>query len=270
MANSTKLILFISALIALLALFVFILKPNSNHEQNNETSNKPMEVTSTNTNATDSAQAVQASTQSVNESIANKWQWQEGTERTTIDAQIIRDYEQNGTLFTADSVYAALEAVEVDENGDLVLDSKALFALDEALERIHNQLDSQSLLELQNLIKEALPGKLGEQVAQLVGDYNRFLGAQAEFNQIHQYSATDSPTLASVENDRNLYGDLQSLRAAHLGTDTAERLFQQNDAGARFMFDMMALDLNTSLTPAEREQRRREIQETFDKETKDP
>lgn len=191
--------------------------------------------------------------------IATEWQWQEADKQST---QVQANTDTAVLLpFTAESVYNALQAVKLDADGNIILDHDALLSLDETLERIHNKLDSESLSLLQELIKEALPGKAGEQTAQIVGNYYRFLEAKEEFSQMNE-ALTDSnsqETLESVENDEALYAELQALREVHIGTEATDSLFRVSDANAQFMFDSMKLERDDSLTPKERENRRKEI-----------
>ena len=255
MANSTKLILFTLALILLIVVIVFGLNRDGDIVDDQQATVLTQDSSDKQTNNAINTDAVK--------SVEDAWQWQDEAENITQ-----QDLSASDELFTRKSIHDALKAVEIDEYGDLVLDNNALFALDEALERIHNQLDKQALQKLIELIKEALPGKVGEQTAQLVENYHSFLGAQAEFNQLHEYSNNGPQTLATIEQDRGLYSELQTLRELHLGSETSDRLFAEADAGAQFMFDMMSLDLNATLTPEQIALRREEIQKKFDEQRK--
>lgn len=250
MSTQTKSILFLFIIAVLIAVFAFM---KSGNESGKSSVNNSTESDSEKTIAVETKDTKKHNTQS----IASEWRWEEFE---------TKDSEEGvaNELFTVESVHAALQAVEIDEYGDLVLDNKALFALDEALERIHAQLDADSLQALLDVIKDALPGKIGEQTAQLVEDYHGFLGAQAEFNQLHQYTNTGPQTVASLEQDRGLYAELQTLRELHLGTQTAQSLFQEVNANADFMFDMLSLDLETNLSPEEIAKRRAEIQARYE------
>jgi len=180
----------------------------------------------------------------------------ERTESMSSEAGI----EERSVLFTPESVYTALQEVEVGEDGNVVLDHKALLSLDEALQRIHTELDGQSRQELLDLIKEALPGKVGEQTAQLVDDYSKFLGAEEEFNQIHQNSAPAEMSVASLSKDQALYTELQALREVYLGPETTGRLFLESDSNAEFMFESLKLGLDDSLTAEQRTHRQQELE----------
>ncbi|MFT6098439.1 MAG: hypothetical protein ACJAYF_000975 [Arenicella sp.] len=230
--------------------------------------NKNSTTVSRNNASLDKASGTKSSQQSIegvnadspSNTIAKQWQWPRDRDQQERDATPDED-EDESLPFTEQSVYDSLQAVKVDKNGNIILDHDALISLDEALERIHNRLDSESLLKLQDIIRDALPGKTGEQTAQVVEDYQRFLGAQEEFSQMHQGSVSTVQTLNSLDNDQALYRELQNLREIHLGTENTASLFHDSDANAEFMFDSLRLGLEQHLTPEEIESRRREIQQ---------
>jgi len=262
MTNSIKTILGLLVLAALIAFFVFGLKPNANETKINTSSVTENESTNA---ANKSASEASNNSGNASSSIADEWVWPEGEGVKVLSAEDMRELQFGEKSYSLHSIYAALESVRVDENGNLILDNLALDALNEALERYYKNIDTQALREIEEIIKDALPGKLGEQTAQLVRDYHGFLGAQDEFNQIHQY--VEGPqNVSEVERDRNLYSELQALREVHLGSEVSDRLFAQNDSGARFMFDMMSIDMDTSLTPEERAIRQAAVQERFEQE----
>jgi lipase chaperone LimK len=191
--------------------------------------------------------------------IATQWQWKE-TNGQLNNAQVSSD--RWATIpFTAESIYNALQAVKFDENGDVILDHDALISLDEALERIHNKLDSEMLGILQNLIKQNLQGKGGEQTAKIVGDYYQFLEAKEEFSKMDEVlsNANAELTVGSLENDQALYAELQSLREVHLGSDATDSLFRVSDANAQYMFESMKLEIDPHLTPEQKVQSGLEI-----------
>lgn len=192
-----------------------------------------------------------------NTTIGNEWQW---SKKDAIDhsSETIA-----GLPFTSDSVYRALQAVKLDENGNVILDHDALLSLDEALERIHNKLDSESLSVLLELIKKALPGKAGEQTAELVGNYYNYLQAKQEFSQINEAMADTNNELTeeSIKANQELYSELQDLREVHIGNEATKTLFRISDANAQYMFDSMKLEANNDLTAEEKQQRREEIKE---------
>ncbi|WP_334015427.1 hypothetical protein [Alteromonas sp. S167] len=164
--------------------------------------------------------------------------------------------------FTKEQVFMALQAVKVDANGDVVLDHATLIALDEALERIHAKLSPSDLQALKHLIMDALPGKVGEQVALLVENYTEFLGAKEIFSSTQE--ALVEPSLETQENiddNEQLYNELKTLRELHLGENTANSLFSVTDASAAYMFDAMKLSLDTTLSEQEIAAAQQELQD---------
>jgi lipase chaperone LimK len=192
--------------------------------------------------------------------IATAWQWSQDNKSAT---KAITANNSNKTLpFTAKFVYEALKAVKLDEDGNVIHDHDALLSLDEALLRIQNKLDRESLNILQAIIKDGLPGKAGEQTAQIVGDYYNYLEAKDEFSRTSEILSESSghETVNAVENDQILYAELKSLRELHLGNDVSDGLFRITDSDAQYMFESMKLDVDESLSEEERAQQRLEIE----------
>jgi hypothetical protein len=192
--------------------------------------------------------------------IATQWQWTKVNQQAE---QPVASETSNNLPFTAKFVYEALKAVKLDEDGNVIHDHDALLSLDEALLRIQNKLDAESLEILQGIIKDGLPGKAGEQTAKIVGDYYYFLEAKDEFSETSEALIDSSvqDTAQGIENDEMLYAELQALRDAHLGTEVSNGLFRVSDASAQYMFDSLKLDYNQDLTAEEKEQKRREIEQ---------
>lgn len=195
------------------------------------------------------------------QTVATHWNWQ----RARAQSEMIQQNNPNfdGLPFTAQSVFDALQTVKLDENGNLILDHDALLSLDEALERIYNKLDADSLRLLQDLIRESLPGNPGEQTAKIVEQYLGYLQAKDEFSRINDELSGErtSESMASIVDDQALYSELQALRELHLGTEATSDLFRVTDANATYMFESMKLGLDTTLNDEQREERHQAIQE---------
>lgn len=190
--------------------------------------------------------------------IAQQWQWE-----TLSDTANERAFKDVQLPFTPQSVHDALQAVKIDKNDNIVLDHDALLSLDEALERIYNKLDGDTLKQLRELIEQALPGAAGQQTAKLVEDYSAFLKAKEQFSQTYEGSPPpyDQQSVASISSDEALYSELKALRQTYLGDDTATKLFAVSDATAQFMFDTMKLEFDNTLTPEQKNERRVEHQQ---------
>ncbi len=149
--------------------------------------------------------------------------------------------------FDADAIFTALQNVRVDANGNVIVDDLALEALNESLQYGQLELSEQNLADLRELIKVGLPGKAGEQTAQIVTNYYGYLEAKNELN-----SGPGDVEQASFEQQ---YRELQQLRERHLGADVAGQLFQAKDARARYMFEAQRIQDDPTLTAEEKLQR---------------
>lgn len=192
--------------------------------------------------------------------IATAWQWSQ--DNKSASKAITANNSNKKLPFTAKFVYEALKAVKLDEDGNVIHDHDALLSLDEALLRIQNKLDRESLNILQAIIKDGLPGKAGEQTAQIVGDYYNYLEAKDEFSRTSDMITESSghETVNAVEKDQLLYAELKSLRDLHLGNDVSNGLFRITDSDAQYMFASMKLDVDESLSAEEKAQQRLEIE----------
>jgi lipase chaperone LimK len=207
----------------------------------------------------DSIQA-QTLTNDLPDTLADKWYISESASQN-VSAQ------QDDLIFAPSSIYQSLQAVKVDEEGKLILDHDAFLALDEALARIYDRLDASSLAQLQALIKAALPGITGEQTAELVADYYRFLGAKAVFSsELEPTVENATDTVEQIDDNQQLYQELKALRELHLGTEAATELFRVSDAAAEYMFESMKLGLDNSLSD---EQKAQVYQALQDKQIRD-
>lgn len=244
-----KITLIVSALILAIIVVVIVLKVDVDKDQPLTSKSEPIIK-----NSNDSDKQIKEAT------IAQKWEWQ--VEQSQEEKNKPQQTQNSDLPFTTKSVHDALYAVKIDENDNLVLDNDALISLDEALERIYNKLDNEATLALEDLIKESLPGKVGQQTSEIVSNYKDYLVAKEQFSILHENTGYNSSeqTIATVERDHSLYGELQSLRELHLGQEVTENLFREHDANAEFMFDSIKLSLNESLTPQEREQQRQAIE----------
>ncbi len=191
--------------------------------------------------------------------IATAWKW-EG---------IVEPSEEKSTaVFSAQVVYEALHRVRLDEQGNVILDHETLIALNETLDDSRLKLDEVALSELQLIIKQGLPGDVGEDVAKIVGDYYQLLDASKEFNAIYeQDSATIQESENTIEQHQETYRELIALRELYLGTEVANKLFSTSDANSRYMFDMAKLEQNTELTDTEKQQKRIEITDRHTEQT---
>lgn len=193
--------------------------------------------------------------------IASAWQWEVMTDNNS-DADTVEPNHSlnNATLsplpFTQESIYTALQAVKLDEHGDVIIDNDALNALNSALDHSNVVLDDNALNALQNLIRKGLPGNAGEQTAQIVADFYQYLGAKKEFNSLYEDTNAETSTIEDYETQ---YTELLALRSLYLGDNVANQLYAEADANSRYMFDSMKVEANTELSDNEKQQLQADI-----------
>jgi lipase chaperone LimK len=197
------------------------------------------------------------------ETIETAWQW-----NTSPDAKYtVQQASELDTLvnqptqhpFTQESVYNALKSVKLDNNGELIIDNDALKSLNQTFEKLAAVLEPDHLFELQDIIRQGLPGPAGEQVAQITADFYNYLGAQKEFEALYEVENTlASDQDNTLEQQTAQYNELLALQALYLGEDVANKLFATSNANARYMFDSLAIDNNDTLTDEEKKQQHAE------------
>jgi len=214
--------------------------------------------------------AAKIATLSATNTIASEWRWEaeelnDGNSQKSsssnkplnnksIDDEILNQSNTGSAFpFTQESVYKALHAVKLNDNGDIILDDEALNALNTALDHSELKLDAEALAALQNIIRKGLPGNAGEQTAQIVADYYQYLGAKKEFNSLYEtYNSSDQ----NITRYEDQYNELLALREQYLGAEAASQLFATANANSRYMFEIMKLEENASLSAEEKEQER--------------
>jgi hypothetical protein len=198
--------------------------------------------------------------QAQGKTVGTQWQWNNFAEPSA--AKVEPDEQRTPAPFDIPFIYEALQDVRLDEHGNVVVDDEALKALDETLNFSGLELSPADLEELQSLIRIGLPGPAGEQTAEVVGNYYRFLQAEKEFNELYGAPGMD----ANVESG---YEELVALRELYLGPEVASKLFEKQDRDARYMLRSMLLARDESLKPEEREARQKKLAASFHSESPD-
>ncbi len=201
------------------------------------------------TKPTSSAAELPAPKPSQTSTVGSAWQWRNTAAMTGQTDPTASEAIPEHLPFSADAIYEALQEVQIDENGDVVLDNKALEALNKTFKHGQVELSEEQLAALQELIQVGLPGKAGEQTARIVGDFYQYLEAKEDFNSAHRAPANQVPADATVEQQ---YAELRALRQTYLGQDVADKLFAQEDAGAQYMFKAREIQADPNLTPEQK------------------
>ena len=160
--------------------------------------------------------------------------------------------EETDLPFKLEQVADALSRVELDENGDIVLNETAQTVLEQAFLDARVTMNEQQLEELKIMIEAGLEGQAGEQAVQIAEKFYRYSNAFREI----------SDTLA-VRGDpqslRNDYEQIARLRRTHLGPELADELYHREEQMARYTLDVMAIQADPDLTPEQRTERQREL-----------
>ncbi|MCH2189821.1 MAG: hypothetical protein MK188_02710 [Gammaproteobacteria bacterium] len=256
--NKQVLVISLFCLLALVAVSAFVFLSSDKAGTSEDFSNTPQQAATSSlvqpkTDVLVDTDRSKGKTRTFSES----WRWRDSPDSAEGDAI---SPQASSLPFTEQSVHDALQQVKIDENGDVIMDHEALVSLDEALERIYNRLDAESMLQLEDLIKGALPGKTGIQTAELVRNYQQFLQAKEQFYQVNSSEPQATQTVKSIESDQLLYAELQALREIHLGADAVASLFYESDVNAEYMFESIKLGLQSGLSDEEISARRIEIE----------
>lgn len=188
--------------------------------------------------------------------IADRWQWDNFSKKDVNDAikkaeqaskEKDTDKKEDDQPFEFDVVvvYSALGTVGIDDGGDVIVDGKALDALENAFAKLPDDLSESELEELVGLIKTGLPGAAGEQTADIVSRFQSYKLAERDFNQVMA-----EPT--NVEEALALFDKKVALRESILGYDVANKLFSQEQAQSRHMLQLMAINSDKSLSEEEK------------------
>jgi len=109
-------------------------------------------------------------------------------------------------------------------------------------------LNDMQLETLKDITRNGLPGTAGEQAAEIVGNYYKFLGAEREFNDIYKAEYTEgSDTHNSLNDFEAQHEELRALRTLYLGDDAAKSLYAISDANASYMFASKKLQADPSI-----------------------
>ncbi|MFL1404481.1 lipase secretion chaperone [Marinobacter sp. M1N3S26] len=160
--------------------------------------------------------------------------------------------EETNLPFKLEQVAGALSQIELDENGDIVLNETAQTVLEQAFLDARVTMDEQQLAELKAMIEAGLGGQAGEQAVEITEKFYRYSNAFREI----------SDTLA-VRSDpqslRNDYEQIARLRRTHLGPELADQLYHREEQMARYTLEVMAIQADPDLTPEQRTERQQKL-----------
>ncbi len=196
--------------------------------------------------------------------IAKEWQWDNFSsedinsaiskaEKRVVDKKPSLSEDEQPFEFDVVVVYSALGAVELDDNGDVILDDETLAVLETGFNKLPENLTNDELEELLQLIKTGLPGSPGEQSADIVERYQSYKVAERDFTAVMPAPKDATEALAQFEQKI-------ALRESILGYDAAKRLFSQEQSESLYMLKVMAIESDSSLSNEEKKEAARKLQ----------
>ncbi len=184
--------------------------------------------------------------------VAERWQWQEFTsEKKTTEKPSETSINNDERFLDVVMIHDALAEVEVDNAGQVVVNERALSALEKAFRNLEGA-DAAMIEELQTLITIGLPNEAGVETAEIVGNYFQLLEAEQQLAQQRQ----ENP---GAMNDRDEFERRVKLRREKLGSDVASKLFAGEEAHQRFVYARENINADGELSAEERAQRLQQV-----------
>lgn len=175
-----------------------------------------------------------------------------GDDEPEAPAQAEAQDEALNVPFELEQVAYALSRVEVDENGDIVINEAAQTVLEQAFLDARATMDEQQLEELKTMIAAGLDGQAGSQAAEIAEKFYRYSNAFREI----------SDTLAvrgDPESLRKDYDQIARLRRTHLGPELADELYSREEKLTRYTLEVMEIQADEDLSPEQRSERQEEL-----------
>ncbi|MFC4261066.1 lipase secretion chaperone [Marinobacter lacisalsi] len=154
--------------------------------------------------------------------------------------------------FKLEEVASALSHIELDENGDIVLNETVQTVLERAFLDARATMNEEQLAELKAMIEAGLGGQAGEQAVQIADKFYRYSNAFQEI----------SDTLAVRSDPQSLrqdYEQITRLRRAHLGPELADQLYAREEQMTRYTLEVMEIQADPDLTPEQRTEKQQEL-----------
>ncbi len=154
--------------------------------------------------------------------------------------------------FQIEHVAHALSRVELDEDGNVIINESAQVVLEQAFMDSRVTLDEQQLEELKAVIAAGLEGPAGAQAVEVAEKFYRYSNAYREV--ADTLAMRTDP--ASLRSD---YEQVERLRRTHLGPELADQLYGREEQLTRYTLEIMELQSATDLTPEQRSEKQKEI-----------
>ncbi|MEH6347211.1 MAG: lipase secretion chaperone [Bermanella sp.] len=154
--------------------------------------------------------------------------------------------KSTGFLIGYAEVESALSMAKLDIYGQLILDDSAQASLNLVVSRLPVNLSEIEMKNIQNLIKQAMPGTAGEQVAQVLGNYYHL--KQAEKKWFEEGVVANSPDIALQQ-----LNEMINMRREYLGENVANQLFSQQQNQSLSALKRASISQRSDLTESQKQ-----------------
>jgi hypothetical protein len=156
--------------------------------------------------------------------------------------------------YTAEIIFEALQQVNVNESGDVIVDENAVVLLNRTIGHRTLKLDAVGLAELQALIEIGMPGKAGQQTALIAGKYYNLILAEREFEILYSDAQLDYDRRQQL---------VSELRETYLGEELARQLYAVTDAKTDYLYQRFVLAGRKDMDADERRKVKQNIEDQY-------
>jgi len=181
-----------------------------------------------------------------------QWDWNNFESLKNSKNNIDTSNSEHNVQFDVVAIFDALQAIELDQDGNVIPDPAALNSLQTLFDNSNFVWNETLLAEIQGLVMTGLPGTAGEQTVEVIGNYYEFFQAKQQINTLYNANS-------AYKHSREYYDELKALREMYLGQEVATRLFEKEDAEAEYMFAALALESDTALSAEQKQARQAEL-----------
>lgn len=147
--------------------------------------------------------------------------------------------------------------IRLSEDGTVILDEMTLSALRDAFPVNHLNLTPEMLQELQEILKQGLPGIAGEQAAEIVSNFYEYMEAKKDLNDLFRDVQVKPGT------HEEALAEEKALRELYLGKEIADQLFKKEDQTSEYMLKAFRIASDQSLSHEEKEKEKNKLNIEF-------
>jgi len=172
-----------------------------------------------------------------------------GTASTVAMEQPLTAQQSSVPEPTVDELHAIADMFALDPYGQLALDDKLIAAFEVLRAEFGATEPAGQLQRAQDALRRALPGAAGERAGAL---FQTYLGYRQDLDRLMAEAMAAQDEAIAPE---RLFERMHALRRQHFDADTADALFGMEEAQARYSLEAARIEQDSSLTPAQRQER---------------